>query len=117
MDTPYNDGVVNLLKYAFNLSPTGPACLTLTEGGTSGLPRVMHVGDKLRLEFVRRTAEKNPGITYTPEFCTGLGGWESINVVEISADAIGTDGVWERVVVEDPGTGTARFGRVLVTQQ
>ncbi|MEI6675158.1 MAG: YDG domain-containing protein [Verrucomicrobiota bacterium] len=114
LDTPYHDGVVNLLKYACNLSPSGADCHTLAEGGTSGLPRVMHVGGKLRLEFVRRNATGNPGITYTPQFCTGLGGWADFTGAAISATAIDT--TWERVVVEDPGAGTTRFGRVLVIQ-
>lgn len=37
--TPFNDGVPNLLKYAFNLNPNGPDSRILTTGiGTAGLP-------------------------------------------------------------------------------
>lgn len=116
--TPQNDGVTNLEKFAFNLNPQAPDVRTLTVGanGTAGLPGGAKVGSALRLEFLRRKAGTNPGITYTAQFGSNLAGWTDIPVGTPAGTSIDTN--WERVIVDDPtpGAGTARFGRVKVVQ-
>jgi hypothetical protein len=118
------DGLKNLIEYAFKLEPQVPGVPILTTGtGTSGLPRITPVGSgasqRLRLEYVRKKASSNPGITYIPQFSSslqggGTGGWSAITGPE-TVQSIDTE--WERVVVEDTaGTGLLnRFGRVMVT--
>ncbi len=78
--TPQNDGVTNLEKFAFNMDPTKPdvRMLTVGAGGTTGLPGQAMAGGKLRLEFLRRKASTNPGITYTAQFGSDLAGWVDI---------------------------------------
>jgi hypothetical protein len=117
METPQNDGVTNLEKFAFNMNPTAPDVRMLTVGaaGTAGLPGGALVTGKLRIEFVRRKAATNPGITYTPQFCSGLGIWDDFTGAPVSVTSI--DPTWERVVVDDPAVGTGkRFGRVKLVQ-
>jgi hypothetical protein len=118
--TPQNDGVTNLEKFAFNMDPTKPdvRMLTVGTGGTAGLPGLAMVGGKLRLEFLRRKAGTNPGITYTAQFGSDLAGWADIPVGTPAGVPIGTpaDPTWERVTVDDPSGGTSRFGRVKIVQ-
>ena len=115
--TPQNDGVTNLQKFAFNLNPLATDVRRLTVGGngTAGLPGGAVVGGKLRLEFLRRIAGTNPGITYTAQFGSDLTGWTSLPVGTPAGTAI--DATWERVVADDPTVGaTKSFGRVQVLQ-
>ncbi len=117
--TPFNDGVENLLKYAFNMNLAGPDAATMAAGGTAGLPVISQSGTGasgvLCFEFVRR---KGSGLVYTPKKSTSLdpAGW--INVSDPpTVTPIGTDGLWERVVYEepsDPAVVPACFGRVEV---
>jgi hypothetical protein len=113
---PMGDGVTNLEKFAFNLNPLAPDVRRLTVGanGNAGLPGGAVVGGVLRLEFLRRIASTNPGITYTVQFGSDLAGWTDIPVGTPAGVAI--DGTWERVTVDDPTGGTKRFGRVKVVK-
>jgi hypothetical protein len=115
--TPQNDGVTNLEKFAFNLNPLAPDVRHLTAGAgalteSAGLPAGARVGGVLRIEFLRRKASTNPGITYKPQFSSSLGGWADFTGPEIVSPA--ADSSWERVTVDDTVGGTARFGRVKV---
>jgi hypothetical protein len=118
--TPQNDGVTNLEKFAFNLNPLAPDVRHLTVGAneTAGLPGGIYTGGKLRLEFLRRRADAipNPGISYTVQFGSDLSpaGWTEIPAGTPPGVAI--DATWERVTVDDPDGGTKRFGRVKVVQ-
>ncbi len=116
--TPQNDGVTNLEKFAFNLNMLAPDVRRLTVGAnqTEGLPGALVVGGVLRLEFLRRRADANPnpGITYTAQFGSDLTGWTDIAVGTPAGVAI--NGTWERVTVNDPTGGAKRFGRVKVVQ-
>ena len=115
--TPQNDGVTNLAKFAFKLDPTKPdtRVLTVGGGGNAGLPGGAVVGGKLRLEFLRRKASTNPGITYSPQFSANLAAWTDFAGVPTTVTSV--DATWERVVVDDPGVVAAkRFGRVQVIQ-
>ena len=116
--TPFNDGVENLLKYAFNMNLAGPDLRRLEPGGTgsSGLPNVSlgETGGEpvLRVQFLRR---KGSGLVYTPKVSATLNGFSPMTgatVVTSISDA------WERVVVEQPcdtATTPQCFGIVEVT--
>jgi hypothetical protein len=114
--TPQGDGVTNLEKFAFNMNALAPDVRHLTVGASdpAGLPGGAYTGGKLRLEFLRRKAGTNPGITYTAQFGSDLAGWLEIPVGTPAGTSIDAD--WERVTVEDPTGGTNRFGRVKVVQ-
>jgi hypothetical protein len=114
--TPKSDGVTNLQKYAFNLDASKPDVrrLVVGAGGLVGLPgTVTDAGPVLRMEYLRRKASTNPGITYTAQFGSDLIGWTAATGTPTSIDA-----TWERVLVIDtPPLGSIkRFGRVMVAQ-
>ncbi len=97
--TPYNDGVSNLLKYAFNIPMGGPnSGNPATSSG--GMPKVTSPGagtsGLLRVEFFRR---RNSPVIYTPKRSHSPGSFVPMTgtpvVTVIDAD-------WERVVVEEP---------------
>jgi hypothetical protein len=116
LQSPQNDGVNNLQKYAFNLDPTQPDTrhLIVGAGNTAGLPGVAVVNGKLHIEYIRRLAASNPGITYTPQCGSDLNGW-ALTITQVSATRIGTTD-WERVVVESPASNTMGFARIMITQ-
>ncbi len=117
--TPQGDGVPNLLKFAFNMDPTKPDVRVLSVGaeGTAGLPGGAKVGGGLRLEFLRRKAGTHPGITYTPQFGSGLNAWIDFTGTESVSPLNPENPTWERVVVDDPAPGQGqRFGRLKVVQ-
>ena len=74
LNTPFGDGIPNLLKYAFNLNFTGPDVRVMSAGGTVGLPRITLEGSGaariLRYEFVSRSDSLE--LTYTPKKSTSL---------------------------------------------
>ncbi|MEY4569939.1 MAG: hypothetical protein RLZZ398_1378 [Verrucomicrobiota bacterium] len=111
------DGVAQLLEYAFNLDPAkaDSALYHPTTQPSSGLPRMMVVptdpaGQQLVLQYLRRKAVL--GLSYTPQFSSTLDDFTpavgSPVVETINAD-------WERVTIGDSGSGSARFGRVVIT--
>lgn len=118
MQSPQQDGVPNLVKFAFNLDPTGPDVRRLVVGANSpaGLPGMVYVAGKLRIEFIRRKATSQPGITYTPQFSSDLGSWTDFAGAPTAVTSM--DQTWERVVVDDPQpTGSAaRFGRLKISE-
>jgi hypothetical protein len=98
---PYNDGVPNILKYAFNMNPAGPDVRVLqTDIGTAGLPATSVsqgvTGPVFRMEYIRR---KTGNLTYTPLISTDLVSYQPmtglIAVIPINVD-------WERVVIQKP---------------
>ena len=115
---PDHDGVVNLLERAFNLNPTQPGTPILTAStGTSGLPLISTAqgptGPTLSIQYIRRKASANSGLTYTPQFSSSLSTWQN-------ATGTGTvqsiDSQWERVTITDTAPASSiRFGRVMVT--
>jgi len=119
--TPKNDGVSNLMKFACNMDPSKPDVRRLTAGGREkqGLPCGSMVDGKLRVEFLRRKfiSATNPGITYTLQFSSDLGAspWSEVNVTTTPLGA-SIDSTWERVVVDDALGGTIRVGRLKVMQ-
>lgn len=114
------DGRENLLCYAFNLPPFSAFASPMLAGGNSGLPLVTVVGSgvsrHLRIEYLRRRGAS--GLTYLPQFCSDLAsagpdGWQTAT----TPPPVVIDAEWERVIIDDAVTGTARrFGRVVVSQ-
>ena len=122
--TPAGDGVQNLLKYAFNMIGSGtgqastlatPNVFTLTANGSAGLPLggVESGTGKLQLNYIRRKAASNSGLTYAVVFSDTLSSW----AVNDSATELVTsiDATFERVTVIDSSTTSKRFARVRVT--
>jgi hypothetical protein len=117
MAAPANDGIANLLKFAFNMDPTLADAQMLTPGsGTSGLPVYGVSGSGaasiFRIEFVRRIGT---GLEYRPKKSTDLMAWENLNS---TATVTPIDADWERVVHEEPFDGssiTQMFGTVEVS--
>lgn len=113
------DGVLNLLEWAFNLDPLSHDARTLVPAtGTRGLPHVSLAGAgttrRLKIEFVRLRSSSVPNVQYIPEFASepGVSTWSGGGNV-ISTTTI--DANWERVIVEDAITGSSRrFARVRV---
>jgi hypothetical protein len=98
---PFNDGVPNLLKYAFNMTPTGPDTHVLTKGsGTTGLPvfSIEQSGSQslFTVEFLRR---KDSGLNYSPRVSTDLIHYEPL-IGETIVTPINAE--WERVVLRSP---------------
>ena len=112
-----------MLERAFNLNPNQPALSILTAStGTTGLPLIRRTGQPpvFSIQYLRRKASANSGLTYTPQFCSSLtdsgpAGWATATGTE-SVQSI--DSEWERVTVEeDAGGYEKRFGRVKVSAQ
>lgn len=107
--TPFDDGVENLLKYAFNMNLSGPDASTLAAGtGNSGLPAIGLSGAgedaRIRVEFIRR---KGSGLAYIPMRSDSLAPGSFVPMT--AAQSVSTiDGDWERVVVEEPA-GTSEL--------
>jgi len=115
---PANDGIANLLKYAFNMAPTTgslavPNVTALAPGGTAGLPRSYRDAEgRLVIEFVRRKAATNPGINYIVETGVSPAALSTLNLG--GATVVSIDLSWERVTIADPSITDQRFGRVRV---
>jgi sugar lactone lactonase YvrE len=117
---PDGDGLINLLEYAFNLEPQMADFSYVNPLGGSGLPVVRLVESlgtrELRMEYIRRRATSNPGISYVAEFSSNLSndatlGWKAATGTPTVTPI---DDTWERVVVRDVTGGANRFGRVRV---
>lgn len=100
--TPQNDGVANLLKYAFNLDPNAPDHRVMAPGGSYGLPLIGRqtagASTVFRFEFIRRIGS---GLDYIPEKNSTLtsGGWAPL----LSSPVITpVNELWERVIYEEP---------------
>jgi hypothetical protein len=117
---PDGDGVANLLEFALNLDPTfaEPAAMT-PDTGLRGLPtvRVETISgvDRLTIEFVRRTAASDSGLTYQPEFSSDLTTWSS----GVTTTVTTINSRWERVKMQDPSVPVdgRRFARLRVTRE
>ncbi|MCP5534755.1 MAG: choice-of-anchor D domain-containing protein [Akkermansiaceae bacterium] len=116
---PFDDGVPNLLKYAFNMNLAGSDTHALEAGGSSGLPggKLVETNGEtvLRVEYVRR---KGSGLIYTPQKSGTLapGSFEPLSGTETVSDIVGAP-EWERVTVDepcDPATSARCFSRVKV---
>ncbi len=116
--TPFQDGVPNLLKYAFNMDLSGSSNFRMTPGNNAGLPsgELIEVNEQFfwRIQYVRR---RDASAIYRPQKSTTLlpetfGPFTATETIDI------IDQTWERVTIEepcDPATSDRCFYRVEVT--
>lgn len=111
-----DDGVPDLLEFAFNLNNAVADRRILTEAtGTSGLPAIRLERTtspaRLRVEYLRRKDAAALGISYEVQWSSDLTSWAT---GAATTQVTPVDDQWERVVVTDPFPGLSRFGRVEV---
>ena len=122
--TPFDDGVSNLMKYAFGMDLSSNDTTQLSPGGsgTSGLPAFVvepsanPEADEviLKVEFIRR---KGAGLVYTAEHSTTLGA-NSYTPMNGAVTITPINEQFERVSVSkvcDPNVNPACFSRVKVS--
>ncbi|MEO5914498.1 MAG: pectinesterase family protein [Luteolibacter sp.] len=114
---PDKDGVVNLLEFAFGMAPTSGGLGVLTFSGgtllTTGLPSAQR-SPGFTARFIRRKTYAADGLTYTPQFSTGLTGWDNSNATPA---VIASNANYDLVEVPFPASvsgGPPHFFRVNV---
>ncbi len=112
---PFGDGVLNLLKFAFNMDGAAYDNRRFGEHqGDAGLPRWSRIEKDgkayLKVEFLR---SEGSSVRYQPLVSSGLANWRTMSGTETVVSL--TDG-WERVtVVEELEAVSCRvFGRIRV---
>ncbi len=99
---PMNDGIPNILKFAFNMDLSNADTHTLSNEGSSGLPAVAILKDGtdriLQIDYIRR---KNAGLIYTPVYSTSLNPQSFVTVTGIETVTPVNDSL-DRVCVEMP---------------
>lgn len=117
--TPFNDGVENLLKYAFNMNLAGPDSHSLVPEGDSGLPstRVVENAGQTYWQF-QYIQRKFGGLVYFPEQSTDLteGSFEPMSA---APQVVDIDSTWARATILEPydsNVSPKSFGRVRVEQ-
>ncbi|MES2474666.1 MAG: choice-of-anchor Q domain-containing protein [Verrucomicrobiota bacterium] len=104
--TPANDGVSNLLKYAFHLDPLVPAT-------AADLPLMDMATGEIGLTYTRVIAATN--LDYTPEWSANLATWSPLGITQ---QILTDDGITQQIRASIPATpGAARFLRINVTLQ
>ncbi|WP_367872121.1 hypothetical protein [Luteolibacter sp. Populi] len=107
-------GVSNLFRYAFNMTRNDPYRNVVQSAGTTGLPALVGWTESglMRIGFMRRKADRAPGISYTVQFGDLPGAWEAVGH---QVGLIDFDEDFEYVIWEDEGGPYPhRFGRVKV---
>lgn len=117
-DSAGHDGIKNLAKYAFNMGNNDGVSYVQPGSGTKGLPTT-HMNPatrRLRIEFIRRKASSDPGVTYIAEFASDLTSFAPAGgVVQVTP----IDDLLERVVWEDGVSldeAPIRFSRIKVVE-
>lgn len=114
------DSVTNLEKFGFGLTIGENARNHAIGTNQPGLPSISLDGatKRLRVEFLRRRPNTNPGVRYEVEFSDDLVTWTTGGVL---LDQTQVDSLWERVRFEDsadsPNTRKQRFARVKLIQE
>jgi hypothetical protein len=89
-----------------------PSC-SKKESGHVGLPFITRDAQgRLYIEFIRRKAPSNPGISYGVESGDDLAALQPLDLSGAGVESI--NATWERVTVTDPVITPKRFGRVRV---
>ena len=100
--TPFDDGVSNILKYAFNLDLSASDARHMTSDGDSGLPsgELVEVNGEpcWRVQYVRRIGS---AIIYTPMKSENLNADSFLPITE-TPEIQTIDDQWQRVVIEMP---------------
>jgi len=127
--TPANDGVENLLKFAFNMigTETGqaddlatPNSSVLAADGIAGLPSVATeaVTGHLQLTYIRRkAASSTTGISYAVQFSNDMGISDPWTVSATATESIASiDSIFDRVILTDVliSSEPRRFARVQI---
>jgi hypothetical protein len=103
-------------EYAFHLDPTINDERGLTPGtGTSGLPLMRLLGNRLQIEFLRRRSDSN--LVYSPQFGGTLPDGFAAGVEAETVTIV--DSNFERVIINDSestATAVSRFARVFANQ-
>jgi hypothetical protein len=113
-----DDTVTLLEEYAYNLDPSATDVGVMQPGGTSGLPLIRVVGDRLQVEYLRRRGD--PDLTYSVEFGNEISDNSSDGfkaATEPETISYANDNYF-RVIVRDSVTidvEPSRFGRVKVS--
>lgn len=117
---PSGDGVSNLMRYAFGLSPQDGDLLkpaaprVMPVDGTAGLPMCFRdpVDGGLKYQYVRRKQSSDPRVSYERLASEDLAEWQPDSGTEV-VESIDTD--WERVTVPVVG-GAKEFRRTGVSR-
>ena len=109
-----DDNISLIHEYVFNLDPTQNGLQAVEpESGVSGLPSIRAEGERLVVEFIRRTSRAE--MTATAVFSDTLTGEFTESTEPESITPI--DDYYERVVIADSvttATASPRFAKVLV---
>lgn len=115
--TPFNDGVDNLIKFAFNMDLSSFDNSSLAPGGSSGLPtfelKTSEGETSFEVNFIRRVGSP---LNYIPQHSTSLDNFVPMTGAVTVTPIAG--GEFERVTVSepcDPNVTPVCFGRVKVT--
>lgn len=99
-----NDGLTNLLKYAFGLDPRAWPPL-------SAMPMAEAVGGQFQFSFRRQKDVSD--LEYIPQSSTDLVQWETLTIQ--IGDAIDNGDGTETITFQSNGPSTQKFGRVRVS--
>ncbi|WP_269525997.1 S8 family serine peptidase [Coraliomargarita parva] len=117
--TPFDDGVSNLLKYAFNMNLGEADSTRMVSGGTAGLPLYSLIpegeGMVWQMEYIRR---RGAGLVYTPMRSNSLEAGSFYPIVGTTESVTTIDDFWERVVIDeviDPEINPFGFGYIDVS--
>ena len=114
---PQQDGVQNLLKYAFNMDMSKPDARPWSPDSNTGLPLAQmtqnNLSEVFQIKYLRR---KNSGLTYTPVYSTDLSPL-SFTTFPGTETVTSIDSTFELVCVEVPidlNNSQNYFGKVRV---
>lgn len=112
------DGANHLLEYACNLLPKTSDATMLNSDRGLPTPQAVLVSlqRRLALQYIRRKAANNPGITYRVEFTSNLPNAASWSQTGTETSVTSINSIWERVLITDSQPANpGRFGRLQVT--
>ncbi len=105
------DQISNLEKFGFGIQPGEPRHVRTPGSNEGGLPSVWFdsASNRLCVEFLRRSPDSNPGVSYVVQFSDDMTSWTNGGTL---TQTVPVDALWERVRFEiNPGTGSQAQGR------
>ena len=106
---PSQDGLCNLLKFAFGLNPTICDRRLLGDPSLGGEPNILITNEAVTLRYLRRIGA---GLTYQAQSSTDLQQWKNVITNE---SVVPVNATWELVTALPLALGEKRFWRVAVT--